>query len=317
MRKLLLICSLSALCISTGNAEGNNLFLDSYPEYVPPKVEKKQTPKPVKAAAVTDQTGTQFVDTSYNYWEVGKEEHHDGSSVASGEIVTSEVKSSEDRFPEVMPVPETKPEVKPKPAVVADEEVKADKPATFDLSGCRYGGKACWSNKGLSQKIQKIVENVNYLNKIHKAKLDPRYLLCTGWRESTFNPGAVGGQGEKGMFQVMNATGRAALRYGPKILPKDQYMTKMVNSTLAQTELSFLTLKMKVAEGASKRCLEGGASIEDYRDLARRYNGAGAAAYRYANAIKNCYSCMRSTFSNINGALNESKARSCLNRAKH
>lgn len=315
MLKPLLISSLLALCMSSGYAEENNLFVDSYPPYTPPNVKPiKIKQAPVQKASVSDDGGSHFVD--YNYWEIGQEEHHEDSQTQSSEIVTSEVKSPQLQLPETAPKPEPRPEYRPKPRPTPAPEAPANKPATFDLSGCRYR-MTCWREKGLSQKMQKIIENVNYINKIHGANLDPRYLLCTGWRESTYNPGAVGGQGEKGMFQVMNATGRAALNYGPKILPKADYMNKMVNSTLAQTELSFLTLKMKVNEGASARCIEGGASLSDYRNLARRYNGAGPAAERYANAIQSCLSCMRTSFPSLSGALNESKARTCLNKAKH
>lgn len=315
MFKFLMISSLTALSLSVGHAAENNLFIENYPPYTPPKVvkpavKKESAPKPQVVTATASEETSQFTNYhQYDYWEVGQEEE-DSSEVVNG---TAQVTKPAVVLPAVVPKPKPRPELKP--AVITEDKPSPEKQSTFDLNGCRYG-RNCWSNKGLSQKIQKIVANVEYINSLHDSKIDPRYFLCTGWRESTFNPGALGAAGEKGMFQVMTATGRAALRYGPKVLPKDNYMTAMVNSTLAQTELSFLTLKMKVNEGASSRVLTGNGSIQDYWGLARRYNGAGPKAERYASKVTSCMSCMRTSFPNIHGAVNESKAKSCLNRAK-
>lgn len=321
MFKLLLINSLLFCGMGIAQAEGNNLFADAYVDDSTPEVEEPaRLPSPRST-----ESQSQFTNFhGYDYWDVGAAPATDATTDTTpdtnSEVVSSEVKSQpKHELPNEVPIPKFRPkqERDEKPEVAAAPQAP-DKMSTFDLNGCRYG-RSCWREKGLSQKMTKIVANVDYINKLHGAKLDPRYLLCTGYRESTFNPGAVGSQGEQGMFQVMVATGRGALRYGPKVLPASNYMTKMVNSTLAQTELSFLTLKMKVAEGANGRTLTGNGSIEDYRGLARRYNGEGPAARRYANAVVNCMSCMRSSFSDaaLRSPMNESKAKTCLNKAKH
>lgn len=323
MFKSTLISTLCLLSASIGVAADNNMFIYSY------NVQPTQTaPAPEPTGALEEDSSSQFTNFhGYDFWHVGKEEHpvdtggNTAGNGSDGEIVTagttppprpSEPQSPPPQleFPDTPPVPMPRPE---RPSTPAPQS-----PTVNDIPNCRYGAN-CWRGKGLSQQIQKIVSNVEHINSLHKAKLDPRYLVCTGWRESTFNPGAVGAQKEKGMFQIMPATGRAALGYGPKVLPKSGYMDKMVKSTLAQTELSFLTLKMKVAEGASARTLNGNGSVQDYRNLARRYNGAGPAAERYANAVASCFDCMRRSFPSIKGStpVNESKARQCLNKAKH
>lgn len=330
MFKFILISSLCILSVSVGNAVDNNLFIQSYtPD--PSPVEPVYT-QPAATASSGQDDSSQFTNFhGYDYWEVGKETVHDTNTAppatsaapdqTDSEIVTAQVENPPVPEPAVRPelvFPENPPRPEPRPVRPADKSPTkpAETTTVFDIPNCRYR-QNCWKGKGLSQKIQKIVSNVETINRLHGAKLDPRYLLCTGYRESTFNPGAVGSQNEKGMFQVMPDTGAGALRYGPKVLPKANYMTQMAKSTLAQTELSFLTLKMKVAEGASARTLNGNGTIEDYKNLARRYNGDGPAAYRYAAAVSKCHSCMRSSFPNISGAVNESKALTCLNKAKH
>lgn len=197
------------------------------------------------------------------------------------------------------------------------EEIPAGTGETYDLTQCYYG-KICWNGVSFSSRVKKIVSNVEFINSLHNAKLNPRYLLCTGWRESTFNPGALGGVKEKGLFQVRPSTGKAALRYGPKLpgfkdMSSSQYMEKMVNSTLAQTELSFLTLKMKIVEGAPSSVLNGTGSVADYKALAKRYNGGSE---KYARAISNCYSCLLTAMPSTT-SFTESSVKSCLNKAKH
>ncbi|MCB9072238.1 MAG: transglycosylase SLT domain-containing protein [Bdellovibrionaceae bacterium] len=156
---------------------------------------------------------------------------------------------------------------------------------------------------------------------MHGSQVNPRYFLCTGWKESRFNPGAVGSNGDKGMFQVMPATGKAALRYkslipGFQNMSGQQFMSKMVNSTLAQTELSYLTLKMKVAEGVSKRVLDGTGSVNDYQTLAYRYNGQGPRARRYSRHISMCYSCLLHAMPNTS-EFNSNSVENCLGKADY
>lgn len=321
---------------SKGPAESTEMIVDT-PQTISPNKKQK-----LNGAA---NKPTRFKN-NYNYWDpstghyppeapaktaVAEKDEEESISEEAPEpandkedVASSEVKASPSNAemttslrPKARPQREKTAEIKtasaPQTTTVTTETKES--PTILDLSGCSYG-KTCWKNKGLAQKVEKIISNVEHINKLHGAHLDPRYMLCTGWRESTFNPGARGADGEKGMFQIMNGTGRAALKYGPKVLPKDGYMDKMVNSTLAQTELSFLTLKMKVNEGASSRVLSGDGSIKDYWGLARRYNGAGRKAERYATKITSCLKCMRDTFPQLHGAVNESKVTKCLNKAK-
>jgi hypothetical protein len=171
---------------------------------------------------------------------------------------------------------------------------------------------------------------VNYINGLHQTDFDGRYMLCTGFRESNFNPGARGADGERGMFQVMTATGKAALRYGVELPDFDRmnsqnYMTRMANSTVAQVELSFLVLKMKLTEdcnggrsasacGRRTKIMGGRGETEDYRRLAGRYNGGGYNS-TYARRISACYSCLRGKMS-AKATNVGTEIQSCLNKAK-
>jgi hypothetical protein len=317
--KTIVVTSLS-LFISAIAFADNNVFIDL--PYTPPGMNENS----ISTSSVPDSSANTAPDEfhGYEYWEPGDGGATIISNDQSGEVTTSEIKSSKSNIPDSVPVPEWRPT-----PPVAKAPQKKNQPAPtpqtttiYDLSGCRYG-TVCWRNLSLTNKIKKIVANVDYVNQLHGSKIDPRYMLCTGWRESTFNPGARGADGEKGMFQVMAATGRGALRYGPKLpgfknMSSADYMNKMVNSTLAQTELSFLTLEMKVKEGASSRILSGGASVADYKDLARRYNGSGSKAVHYSNKISSCFSCLREKIPNVHAStINEGNTKSCLNRAKN
>lgn len=249
-------------------------------------------------------------DTNYPYW-------HPGQSTSRPSEVTHAPPSGE----VVSTHQEEAPRPPPRPRDLGKKTPAKHQTNTkvYDLNGCVIG-RPCWQNVSVANKIHKIIDNVEYINQLHNSHIDPRYFMCTGWRESTYNPGARGAAGERGMFQVMPATGKAALRYGPKVpgftgLSADTYMTRMSNSTLAQTELSFLTLKMKVAEGASQRVLQGTASVSEYRNLARRYNGAGPEAERYANAIGSCFACLRSHVPSLS-RMNYGTVGSCLRQAK-
>lgn len=270
------------------------------PVVAAPELEPAPTPEP----PVVEQASVAEADTSGEVVSGGE---------ASPEVATSPLAPETSLRPQARPSTLRTEAAPPSPAAGS-----TTRPDTFDMTNCAYrrGSGDCWSGKGLSQRIEKVVQNVAEVNRLHGANLDPRYMLCTGWKESHFNPGALGAAGEKGMFQIMNSTGRAALRLGPRVLPASDFMTRMVNSSLAQTELSFLVLKMKVNEGASARTLSGNASVQDYWGLARRYNGAGPAAERYANKVTDCLRCLREAFPTITGAVNESRARTCLRKAQ-
>lgn len=204
----------------------------------------------------------------------------------------------------------------------------------YDMNGCTYKrtGYAqdtkCYGSLSVKQKVKKVMEAVNYVNRLHGTKFDGRYMLCTGYRESSFSPGAKGADGERGMFQVMTATGKAALGYGVELpefknMSKDNYLNKMVNSTVAQVELSFLVLKMKLAEDAAKsgtgkirqsKIMAGEGSVDHYRSLAGRYNGGGTNS-TYAKKISSCYSCLRGQMTATTVDIS-SGAQSCLGKAK-
>jgi hypothetical protein len=199
----------------------------------------------------------------------------------------------------------------------------ASAPTLNDLPNCRYRTD-CWKNVSLSEEIKKIVANIRYVNGLHDTKIDPRYMLCTGYRESTFNPGAVSSSNAMGIFQVIPSTGKAALRQGSK-LPGytgkswTEFSRNMVHSSLAQTEISLLVLRMKVREGASSRILSGSGSIADYKDLAWRYVGKTNTNYSltYRSHITNCFTCLRGiSDSNINNGEPSSTIKNCLAKAK-
>lgn len=280
---------------------------------------------------------THFTDINsdaFQSQEVENPEDGSGDSeVVSPPPVVEEVKPTP---PPIVEKPKPKPTPpKPQPNPPKPEPApQVGNVKIWDMSNCRYsrsGKSGCYGGLSFTEKTKRILEAAHYVNKLHKTKFDGRYMLCTGWRESTFNPGAVGADGERGMFQVMAATGKAALRYGVE-LPEfkrydaNTYMTKMANSTVAQVELSFLTLQMKLDEWASGKSrndkerimsiMRGTGTNDDYWQLARRYNGGGPKAYRYANAIKNCYVCLKEKIS-VNATQADSRIEPCLRRAKH
>ncbi|MBY0384768.1 hypothetical protein K2X05_06375 [bacterium] len=213
------------------------------------------------------------------------------------------------------------------------KETPTTAPSLYDMRGCTYArGSAsnskCYKSMSTVDRAKRIMSAANYVNKLHNTKFDGRYMLCTGYRESNFNPGAKGADGERGMFQVMTATGKAALRYGV-VLPEfkgmsgETYMTKMANSTIAQVELSFLVLKMKLTEDAAnsgvgqtrqKRIMSGEGSVDHYRSLAGRYNGGGYNSV-YAKRISSCYSCLRGKIA-ANATSFGTEIQTCLNKAK-
>jgi hypothetical protein len=203
----------------------------------------------------------------------------------------------------------------------------------YDLTDCHYN-TYCWANRRAEQikaHMKKIIANVAFLNRLHGTTLDARYLLCTGWRESSYNPGALGGAGERGMFQVMIDTAAGSLKaYPPKLQEfKDYsrkpevYLRKMVNSTLAQTELSFSVLqeKAKILKNNglnSDAIFKGHASVAVYRRLAVRYNGSGPKAEHYGQAISECLSCLRDRHGlpDVTKDFNYTSVDGCLAKAK-
>jgi hypothetical protein len=226
--------------------------------------------------------------------------------------------------------PQARPTKAPKKETTEQAEVAPAKtaPSIYDMRGCTYGrGSAtnskCYKSMSTVDRAKRIMTAVNYVNKIHKTQFDGRYMLCTGYRESNFNPGAKGADGERGMFQVMKATGKGALRYGVELpefkgLGSETYMTKMANSTVAQVELSFLVLEMKLIEDGNKerrsRIMSGQGTVADYQYLAGRYNGGGTKSV-YAKRISSCYSCLRGKMA-TNATSIDSGIQSCLNKAK-
>ena len=108
-------------------------------------------------------------------------------------------------------------------------------------------------------------------------------------------------------------------------MSSENYMNRMANSTVAQVELSFLVLKMKLHEdcnggrdapacGRRTKIMSGRGETDDYRRLAGKYNGGGYGS-TYAKRISSCYSCLRgkmsATATNIG-----TEIQTCLNKAK-
>lgn len=238
--------------------------------------------------------------------------------------------------PEAEPAAAERPTVRPeaRPAGLTTQTAPRTSPGLYDMRNCTYGrgsstSSRCYGSMSTVDRARRIMFAVNYINSLHNTHFDGRYMLCTGYRESNFNPGARGADGERGMFQVMTATGRAALRYGVELpsfdrMNSENYMTSMRNSTVAQVELSFLVLKMKLAEAAAAsstvgrtlqtRIMSGDGSVDHYRSLAGKYNGGGYNS-TYARRISACYSCLRgkmsATATNVG-----TEIQTCLNQAK-
>lgn len=238
--------------------------------------------------------------------------------------VPSESELTSSLRPKARPSKAPKKETKEPPA----ETTAKGAPTIYDMRGCTYArgsgsNSKCYKSMSTVDRAKRIMTAVNYVNKLHKTQFDGRYMLCTGFRESNFNPGARGADGERGMFQVMKATGKGAIKYGVKLpefkgLDAETYMTKMSNSTVAQVELSFLVLKMKLVEDGNdsrqSRIMSGEGSVADYQYLAGRYNGGGTKSV-YAKRISGCYSCLRGKMA-ANATNIDSGIQSCLNKAK-
>jgi hypothetical protein len=252
-------------------------------------------------------------------------------SAPSSEAVSGSAPSEEGLASSPRPRQRPSLETAAKPPEKSQETAK---PATttnlnlYDMRGCKYGkgystNEHCYKSMSIPDRANRILWAVDYVNRLHQTKFDARYMLCTGYRESNFNPGARGADGERGMFQVMKATGKAALRYGSKLpefskMGSEDYMTRMASSTIAQVELSFLTLEMKLTEDGNKnrksRIMSGSGTVEDFRYMAGRYNGGGANSV-YAKRISNCYSCMRGKIQ-ANTTKVDSSIKTCLDKAK-
>lgn len=213
--------------------------------------------------------------------------------------------------------PKARPETKPEAEVKETTAPPKSNASLYDMKGCEYGkgsttSSKCYKSMSTKDRARRIMTAVNYVNKLHGTKFDGRYMLCTGWRESNFNPGAKGASGERGMFQVMRDTGYGAIKYGVELpefasMSGEQYMTSMKNSTVAQVELSFLVLKMKLSENikkpacqaakaARKEIMGGNGTDSNYQNLAGCYNGGGTNS-TYAKRVKSCLSCLRTKMS--------------------
>jgi len=261
------------------------------------------------------------------------------------------------QLPEIAPIPEVKPEdevVLPEVAPIPlpdprdrddsggettiTEQPQEDRtspgtPTINDISSCGYHNLGasghCWKNKPLKDQIAKIVDNVAYINSLHGWKIDKKFMVCMAWRESAWDdaidPGVkVDSTVARGMYQVTRTTANGAVRVGSKLpgfegLSGSQYQTKMVTSTLAQTELSMMTIKLKINEGASSRIINGGATTEDYTELAWRYVGKVNTSYAtgYKRKITDCYSCFKSSGVLENASkYGSDETKRCLRKAK-
>lgn len=283
---------------------------------VKPKPKPKPKPTPV-VPPVDEGANNDNNDNNDNYSDDQSDDGEDSSEI-------------------VAPIPHDRPDREDEVAVTPDKPATPAATTLYDsnLKNCDYR-ENCWSNSTsdkIKANMKKIISNVAFLNSLHKVKFDPRYFLCTGWRESTYNPGAKGGAGERGMFQVMAETGVAALKAGGPPLLQDfknyrskpeTYMNSMAKSSLAQTEMSFMVLKMKIkeAKGAGQNLddiLTGRASVATYKKLAKRYNGAGSAAEKYSIAISQCLDCMRKSdgLPDVTKDFNYTSVDGCLAMAK-
>jgi len=279
--------------------EGNNTIIVPAPQPQPrPRVSPGVTNFQQYMPSQTNTTNTNTSNVS-----TGDVTYDDGNSGDDGN--SSEVVNTEPP-----PIPATRPPnlytQNPPPN---NNQNPPPRTSLYDISNCTYhalGGRACWPNRTAGEIktiMKKIIANVAVINGLHKTQVDPRYLLCSGYRESRFDPGVRGSQGERGMFQVMKETAVTSLKQGPMI-PEfknyrnqpETYLTRMANSSLAQTELAYLVLTVKAKDLGTATYNDiflGRGSVERYRQMAVRYNGGGTQAQAYGNAVSNCLRCMR------------------------
>lgn len=246
-------------------------------------------------------------------------------SVFADEVVT----------PEEVPLPRIRP-TGPRDAEFASlrESIVDCESCTFsDCNETRY--EEPWKSMTTMQRARRMVANVRYVNSLHDMQVDPRYFLCTGYRESKFNPNAANcGSTAEGMFQVLDGTAEEAIgRYDSKVYGFTDYgwrdyKNNMAKSSVAQAELSLMVIMIKASRIDRSEMLRdiSKASVEGYAEVANSYFGLYRpghklynASQNYKNAIKGCYECVVGIVPD-NGVIPDDKedaTTACLEKATH
>jgi hypothetical protein len=237
--------------------------------------------------------------------------------VSQGGGETTVTLGSETTAPESSMFPQARPEFANPFAGVGP----VDAPSLADGFMCRlteyvssissYQSRNCFTENDMDTReaAEHLMGDIMAINQLRDdgADIDPRYSLCTSARETgmSFAPHVRGPTNDFGMYQLLPGTIADALNHGyDMIAPGFEDITRgsqastaqarMVNQPLAQADLHHMIVLRKLdiqntrTPGIRDRFEAGRATIEDYRTLAGRYNGAGRNS-TYANRIVDCY----------------------------
>lgn len=225
--------------------------------------------------------------------------------------------------------PPSLPEILKKPTAIKDC-------ATCAFGSCNGDPKNFkghpWGQMTLMDRIETTVKNVQEVNQSHGYNIDPRIMLCIAKRESGINPTAktcISGSSAAGMFQVVATTAKVTMQNHSSKIPGFRglsgvaYHQKMAESTVAQAELSMLTLIDKAKNptiNKESQLVNGTGSISDYAPIVQAYYGIynpGTKNYfdgiNYRRGFERCYSCLTQTMDSSGRAAGS--VESCLKRA--
>ncbi len=184
---------------------------------------------------------------------------------------------------------------------------------------------SCLRTMSVNQRANLVMKDVSHINQLRSGfNLDPRFSACIAYRESHMHPNAKGGTPDWGMYQVIDSTGRAALKRNNPVTPGFsqhrynwvQYRDNMLRSTLAQADLHHSVLFEKARENNLIGPVNSlTTSVSVYQTLATRYNGGGPRARHYGSRIASCYRSMLSVAKRDGTIINSAALERALNKA--